>query len=87
MKDFSTLVRMVDQTTKTSRRLEALVEFFSACSDSDKVWCIALFTKNTRKRPMSSQRLREIASDIVSLPSWLIDESKSIVGDTAETLA
>ena len=36
---------------------------------------------------MSSQRLREIASDIVSLPSWLIDESKSIVGDTAETLA
>ena len=36
---------------------------------------------------MSSQRLREIASDIVNLPPWLIDESKSIVGDTAETLA
>ena len=87
MKDFSTLVRKVDQTTKTSLRLEALVQYFSTCSDSDKVWCIALFTKNTRKRPMSSQRLREIASDIVSLPSWLIDESKSIVGDTAETLA
>lgn len=87
MKDFSALVRKVDQTTKTSLRLEALVQYFSACSDSDKVWCIALFTKNTRKRPMSSQRLREIASDIVNLPPWLIDESKSIVGDTAETLA
>ena len=87
MKDFSALVRRVDQTTKTSLRLEALVQYFSACSDSDKVWCIALFTKNTRKRPMSSQRLREIASDIVNLPPWLIDESKSIVGDTAETLA
>ena len=36
---------------------------------------------------MSSQRLREIASDIVNLPPWLVDESKSIVGDTAETLA
>ena len=36
---------------------------------------------------MSSKRLREIASDIVNLPPWLIDESKSIVGDTAETLA
>ena len=87
MKDFSALVQRVDQTTKTSLRLEALVQYFSACSDSDKVWCIALFTKNTRKRPMSSQRLREIASDIVNLPPWLIDESKSIVGDTAETLA
>ncbi|MBB00951.1 MAG: ATP-dependent DNA ligase [Saprospirales bacterium] len=87
MKDFSALVRKVDQTTKTSLRREALVQYFSACSDSDKVWCIALFTKNTRKRPMPSQRLREIASDIVNLPPWLIDESKSIVGDTAETLA
>ena len=87
MKDFSALVRRVDQTTKSSLRLEALVQYFSACSDSDKVWCIALFTKNTRKRPMSSQRLREIVSDIVNLPPWLIDESKSIVGDTAETLA
>ena len=87
MKDFSALVRSVDQTTKTSLRLDALVQYFSVCSASDKVWCIALFTKNTRKRPMSSQRLREIASDIVNLPPWLIDESKSIVGDTAETLA
>ena len=87
MKEFSALVRKVDQTTKTSLRLEALVQYFSACSDSDKVWCIALFTKNTRKRPLSSQRLLQMASDIVNLPPWLIDESKSIVGDTAETLA
>ena len=43
MKDFARLFTTLDQTTKTTRKVAALAEFFSTASDTDKIWAVALF--------------------------------------------
>jgi len=87
MKRFTALFTALDQTTKTSLKTKALAEYFRTAPDSDKLWCIALFSGRRPKRAVNSTELRALASEAAGIPLWLFEESYPIVGDLAETIA
>ncbi|QQA43693.1 ATP-dependent DNA ligase [Pelagovum pacificum] len=87
MKDFATLFTAVDQTTRTTRKVAALAEFFRTASDEDKLWCVALFSGRRPKRVITTTVLREWAAERAGIPLWLFEESYPIVGDLAETIS
>jgi len=87
MKHFAALVETLDQTTKTSRRLQALVHYFETVPPEDAVWCIALLTHRRPRRVVNTRLLRTWAAEFANVPLWLFEETYHIVGDLAETMA
>lgn len=87
MKRFAALFQAVDQTTRTTAKVAALEAYFRQAPEDDKLWCIALFTGRRPKRTVTATRLREWAAEVANVPLWLLEESYSIVGDLAETIA
>lgn len=84
---FAELVHVLGISTKTSAKLSALIQYFSAADDKDKVWVIALFTGRKPKRAINSTQLVSWAVELANLPGWLFGESYHSVGDLAETIA
>lgn len=87
MKDFATLFTRIDESTKTTVKTAALADYFQTATPEDRLWTIALFTGRRPKRTITATRLREWAAEVAGLPDWLFEESYSIVGDLAETIA
>ena len=84
---FALLIKKLSSSTKTSDKMEALVQFFQQSSNEDTVWVIALFTGRQPKRTVKTTLLMEWCKEITNLPEWLIQECYHTVGDLAETLA
>ena len=53
MKRFVALYAAIDQTTKTTRKVAALADYFTAAPDDDKLWTIALFSGRRPRRAIS----------------------------------
>ena len=87
MKDFAALFTRIDESTKTTVKTAALADYFQTATPEDRLWTIALFTGRRLKRTITATRLREWAAEVAGLPDWLFEESYSIVGDLAETIA
>jgi DNA ligase-1 len=87
MKEFAALFTRIDESTKTTVKTAALAEYFQTATPQDRLWTIALFTGRRPKRTITATRLREWAAEVAGLPDWLFEESYSIVGDLAETIA
>ena len=86
MKRFAALFNAIDQSTKTTVKVAALSDYFSAAPDDDRLWTIALFSGRRPKRAVTTTKLREWAAERAGIPLWLFEESYSIVGDLAETI-
>lgn len=87
MKLFSDLISTIEITNKTNAKINALVQYFSAAPDKDKLWLIALFTGKRPSRPVKTTRLKAWCMELTNIPEWLFLESYSTVGDLGETLA
>ncbi|WP_158975360.1 ATP-dependent DNA ligase [Cellulophaga sp. L1A9] len=87
MKNFASLIKTLDSTTKTNTKVAALAAYFEKASDSDKVWTIAILSHRRPPRPVNTTLLRQWASELSNIPLWLFEESYHIVGDLAETIA
>ena len=87
MKRFAQLFNAIDQSTKTSVKVAALAGYFNEAPEDDKLWTVALFSGRRPKRAVTTTRLREWAAEAADVPLWLFEESYSIVGDLAETIA
>ncbi len=87
MKRFAALFTAIDQTTRTTAKVAALADYFRTAPDDDKIWTIALFSGRRPKRAVTTTRLRDWAAEIAGVPLWLFEDSYSIVGDLAETIA
>jgi len=87
MKLFAEMFRQVDATTKTTAKVAALRRYFEQAEDEDKVWAIAIMSHRRPKRPMTTNLLREWASEACGIPLWLFEESYHIAGDLAETIS
>jgi DNA ligase-1 len=87
MKGFAALFLAIDQTTRTSAKVAALADYFNAAPDDDKLWTIALFSGRRPKRAVTTTRLRDWAAEVAEIPLWLFEDSYSIIGDLAETIA
>ncbi|RAW01729.1 ATP-dependent DNA ligase [Pseudochryseolinea flava] len=86
MKNFAALFTDLDQTTKTTGKIDALVNYFNNASDQDKLWAVALLSHRRPKRSVSTGMLSLWASALSGLPTWLFEESYHVVGDLAETI-
>jgi len=84
---FAEMIRVLGISTKTNDKLDALMQYFSAASDRDKVWTIAMFSGRKPKRFVSPALLTQWCSEITGLPLWLFHESYLTVGDLSETIA
>ncbi len=87
MKQFSQLIKTLDETNKTNVKVEALSTYFKEASESDKVWTIAILSHRRPPRPVNTTLLRTWAAELANIPLWLFEESYHIVGDLAETIA
>ncbi|QUJ75166.1 ATP-dependent DNA ligase [Sulfitobacter albidus] len=87
MRAFAELFTAIDQSTKTTIKVNALAAYFNAADDVDKIWTIALFSGRRPKRAVTTTRLREWGAEVAGIPLWLFEECYPIVGDLAETIA
>lgn len=87
MKRFAQLFTELDQTTKTLKKVEALVRYFEEAPDEDKLWAIALLSDKRPRRTVRSALVREWGAQAAGIPEWLFAESYSVVGDLGETIA
>lgn len=87
MKAFAALFHAIDGTTKTNEKVKALVHYFDAASEEDKLWTIAILSHRRPKRAVTTTQLREWAAEMAAIPQWLFEETYHIVGDLAETIA
>jgi DNA ligase-1 len=87
MRSFAQLFQELDQSNKTSDKLEALKRYFLTSADADRLWTLALFTHKRPKRQVNTRLLRTWACEWAGIPDWLFEESYQTVGDLAETLS
>lgn len=87
MKRFTQLFASLDETTRSSEKLAALVNYFSSAPAEDAAWALYFLTGNKIKRLVTTTKLRAWMAEHSQLPLWLVEESYDTVGDLAETLA
>jgi len=87
MKRFASLFRCLDETTKTSRKVECLREYFSTVDAIDAAWAVYFLTGRKPKRLVRTSDLRHWAAAEADIPAWLFAECHATVGDLAETIA
>ncbi len=87
MKRFAKLVETLSGTTKTNDKRDALVAYFEAVEDADRLWLIALFTGRRPKRIVASTLLKVWCMKEAGIAPWLFDEAYHIVGDLGEAIA
>lgn len=87
MKKFAELYAELDATTKTSRKIAALSNYFRDASQADAAWAVWFLCGNKLPRLVPTPLLRVWAAEAAAIPDWLFDESHSTVGDLAETIA
>lgn len=87
MKQFAELYRSLDETTRTSRKITAMRDFFANCEPSDAAWAIFFLSGRRFKRLVSSGLLRDAGAEAAEVSRWMLEECYENVGDLAETIA
>lgn len=87
MKAFGELFDRIDQTNSIKEKIHYIQEYFTTAPSDDAAWALYFLSGNKLKRLIGPNKLFEWCIDSLSLPSWLILESYSAVGDIAETIA
>ena len=87
MKSFAALYRRLDQTTKTSRKVAAMVDYFTTAPLADAAWAVYFLSGERPRRLLPTRILRELATESAAIPPWLFEECYEAVGDLAETVS
>ncbi len=87
MKDFAKLYASLDETTRTTEKVEALTRYFAQASPADASWAVYFLIGRKPKQVVPSKKLREWAAEAAGVSDWLFQESYDAVGDMAETIA
>lgn len=87
MEKFANLFSRLEQTKSTKEKILFIKNYFETTPSKDAVWALYFLCGNRLKRFITSRMLFEWCMEITHLPPWLMMESYSAVGDTAETIA
>ena len=87
MKQFAELYSAIDSTTRTSAKVEAMTQYFSAAEPANAAWAVWFLSGGKPKRLVPVRRLAAWAMEESGTPDWLFEESYHAVGDLAETIA
>jgi DNA ligase 1 len=87
MKRFSDLYAVLDETTKTSVKVEALRRYFTEAPPEDAAWAVYFLIGRKPRQVVATGRMRAWAAEEAGVSDWLFQESYDAVGDIAETIA
>jgi DNA ligase 1 len=87
MREFARLYAELDDTTSTTRKLEALQAYFSAAAPDNAAWAVYFLAGGKPRQAVPVKLLRQYATEYAGLDTWLFDECYHAVGDLAETIA
>ena len=87
MKRFAQLFGELDETTRTSEKVAAMVRYFQHAAPADAAWAVHFLRGGRPKRLIAARRLAAWAMEASGVPDWLFDECYHAVGDLAETIA
>jgi DNA ligase-1 len=87
MKAFADLYTELDETTKTSEKVDALARYFSHASAADAAWAVYFLIGRKPRQVVPSKLIRTWAIEEGGISEWLFAESYDAVGDIAETIA
>ena len=85
MRAFARLYGALDETTKTTGKVDALVQYFKNAPPEDAVWTIHFLIGRRIKRLIETRKLVEWAIAEAGIPEWIFGDCYSAVGDLAET--
>lgn len=87
MRRFLELWDALDTTTVTNVRVDAMAAYFRDAPPRDAAWALAFLSGHRPKRLVPAARLRAWATEASGMEPWLVEESYTVVGDLAETIA
>jgi DNA ligase-1 len=87
MREFARLYAELDETTSTTRKLDALQTYFSTAAPENAAWAVYFLAGGKPRQAVPTKLLRQYAIEYAALDDWLFDESYHAVGDMAETIA
>ncbi len=87
MREFARLYAELDETTSTTRKLDALQAYFSRAAPENAAWAVYFLAGGKPRQAVPTKLLRQYAIEYAGLDEWLFDESYHAVGDMAETIA
>jgi ATP-dependent DNA ligase len=87
MQRFAKLYDAIDSTTSTNAKVTAMARYFGEAPPADAAWAVFFLTGRRLKRLLPYAAIHDWTIAATGLPSWVIEESYSVVGDGAETAA
>ena len=87
MKRFARLFAQLDETTRTSEKVDAMARYFAEADPADAAWAVHFLAGGRPKRLIGARRLAEWAMAEADVPEWLFEESYHAVGDLAEAIS
>ena len=87
MKAFADLYTILDETTKTTAKVEALTRYFTAAPPEDAAWAVFFLIGRKPRQVVPSGKLRAWGAATAGVTDWLFQECYDAVGDVAETIA
>ncbi|MGL4422362.1 MAG: ATP-dependent DNA ligase [Gemmataceae bacterium] len=87
MKRFAELFGAIDETTKTTEKVAAMVAYFQEAPAADAAWAVYFLTGRKPRQIVPMKRLRQWAAELAGVPDWLFQECYDAVADSAETIA
>jgi DNA ligase-1 len=87
MQRFAKLYDAIDSTTSTNAKVAAMARYFTEAPPADAAWAVFFLTGRRLKRLLPYAAIHDWTIAATGLPSWVIEESYSVVGDGAETAA
>ena len=86
MHTFAQLYATLDETTRTSVKIEALANYFEHADPADAAWALFFLIGRRPRQAVPLPALRAWAIDAAGIPDWLFGECYDAVGDFAETV-
>lgn len=87
MTRFSLLYDAIDRTPSTNAKVDAMAAYFASAPLVDAAWAVFFLTGRRLKRLLPYSAINSWTLAATGLPSWLLEECYSVVGDGAETAA
>jgi DNA ligase-1 len=87
MERFVQLLKELDQTTSTLKKVESLKNYFESSNPEDACWGLYLISGNKIPTKINRTFLQEAFCEFIRMPMWLFKESAYHVGDSSETMA
>lgn len=86
MRRFAALVAAIDETTRTTEKVDAMVRYFKDAEPADAAWAVHFLSGERPKRLIPVRRLAAWATEASGVAEWLFEECYQAVGDLAETI-